>query len=67
MRLAGYPHDDGALLHGFGGIFDLEDTTLRRAVDLSVRFLQQGRAGVIQCHRIVVIIVSEHLECSVVR
>lgn len=36
MCLASYAHHDRALLHGFGGIFDLEDPALRRAVELSV-------------------------------
>ena len=32
--LASYSYDNGALLHGFRGIFDLEDTSLRRTAGI---------------------------------
>ena len=36
VRLADDANDDGTLLDGFLGIFDLEDTALRRAGEVRV-------------------------------
>ena len=64
VGLAGYTDDDRALFDGFGGIFDLEDTTLRRAMPMSVQHAGILRGCLVQCHRIIVVVVSEHRERS---
>lgn len=62
MGLADNANDDGALLDSFLGIFDLEDTALRRAEEgRGQRWLMDGGLGWhIQGDRVVVVVIAEH-------